>query len=180
MRMDPGSLNGIRHDDWLEAQCRRIETAGRALSLTVGEINQRTEQALSGGLGRRRRITEAQLRQAEEAYRTLHDVQIDVQNALFDCEHELRELRERDVNPAELLVDGERLIHQYRFLRRRARLLDGLLAYLPGVCSHASTCVEHLQHMHDGVIVERLLTVPDWSFALVALEALSEEEMRAH
>jgi len=173
MRIDP--VRVAQTDDWLETHCRLIERAGQELAATVGEINQRTDQAEAGDLGRRRRITETQLHAAELACRTLHDVQVSIQNALFDCEHELRDLRERELSPAELLVDGERLIRHYRFLRRRARVIDGLLAYLPIVTSHAGVCLEHLQRLHEGAELNGQLRVPDCGFALVALEQLEEE-----
>lgn len=168
--------NGIPHDEWLESQCRRIEEAGRNLALAVSEVNARTREALQGGLGRKQRITPNQIRQAETAWETLHEAQVAVQDALFDCEHEMRALRERDITPAELLVDGDRLIIQYRFLRRRARVLDGLLAYLPGVSSSAHACLECLHLLRDGAEIETILAIPDCGFALVALEQLSEEE----
>ena len=167
-----------RTDEWLEAQCRAIVDAGRALNQVVSQVNARTEAALVGQLGRRQRATELQLREAEEACRTLHDIQVAVQNTLFDCEHELRDLRERDVNPAELLIDGERLIRQYRFLRRRARIIDGLLAYLPAACTQSNACLEYLRSIRNGGNGISLLAIPDCSFALVALDEAREEEGR--
>ena len=83
---------------------------------------------------------------------------------------------ERDVSPAELLVDGERLIRQYRFLRRRARILDGLLAYLPSVTTHASGCLDCLARLRHGEELSGTIVVPDCGFALVALEQLTDDE----
>lgn len=172
MRTNYGS--GTHTDDWLEGKCRQIQEAGQTMAETVGEVNERMEQASSGSLGKRKRITEAQVQQVEQACRALHDVQVSIQEALFDTEHELRELRERDVSPAELLIDGERLIRQYRFLRRRGRVIDGLLAYLPAVTHHANVCLEHLRMFHDGIPLEGIMVVPDCGFALVALEQLRD------
>lgn len=140
----------------------------------VAEVNERTAQAEEGQLGRRQRITEVHLRQAESAVRTLVEVQGAIQNALFDCERDLRDLRERELSPAELLVDGERLILQYRFLRRRARVLDGLLAYLPLVSASASHCAEHLRLLKGGGEMSGRFRVPDCGFAQAALEDLQE------
>lgn len=165
----------VPHDEWLESLCETIQSTGRALAETVGEVNRRMEDAQSGHLGRRQPLTETQLRTVEEACQTLRQVQRWVQNALFDCEHEIRELREREVSPAELLIDGDRLIGQYRFLRRRARIIDGLLAYLPGVNSHAALCLDHLRRVPNGDTWSDPLTVPDCAFALAALEQLREE-----
>lgn len=176
MRIEP--LSAVQRDDWLEGQCRRVENAGQELAQVVGQINLRTEQAHSGSLGRRRRITDTQMRRVDSAYRVLHDVMVAIQNALFDCEHELRSLRERELSPAELLVEGERLIRQYRFLRRRARVIDGLLAYLPMVTHDAGVCREHLRQLQVGADLPGPLRVPDCTFALVALEQLREEEAR--
>ena len=176
MRIDPRSGQPPQTDDWLAAQCRRIDAAGRELASAVGEVNQRMAQSQSGELGRRRLITESHLKQVEAACKTFHDVQLAVQSTLFDCEHELRDLRERDVDPVELLVDGERLIRQYRFLRRRARVIDGLLAYLPAVSAHAASCLEHLHHLRDGGPAGGPIAVADCSFALVALDDLGEAD----
>ncbi len=178
MRVDPrhtAASSTVKEDHWLEAQCRIIQQAAVALAESVGEVNDRTDQAKDGSLGRKRRITEAQMRCALEAAGDLKAVQKAVQNALFDCEFELRELRERDVSPAELLVDGERLIRQYRFLRRRARVMDGLLAYLPTVTQHASVCLDHLRALNEDHSLNGMIRTPDCTFALVALEQLSEE-----
>jgi hypothetical protein len=167
----------VRTDDWLEAQCRLITMAGTELASAVGEVNQRMEQARGGSLGRRQLITETQIRHAEEARKRLHSVQLEIQDALFDCEHELRSLRERDVSPAELLIDGERLIGQYRFLKRRARVIDGLLAYLPAVCHHTASCIDWLKRLRRGeVAVNGEIAIPDCGFALVAVEALHDED----
>jgi hypothetical protein len=166
-------------DEWLEEQCREVEESGRCLAMTVGQVNLRTEQARLGKLGRRRRITETQIREVETACRKLHDVQVRVQNALFDCEHEMRALRERDISPAELLVDGDTLIVQYRFLRRRARVIDGMLAYLPVVTAHAGTCLQSIQHLRENSVPDLLITAPDCGFALVALEQLRDEESQS-
>jgi|SRR5688500_18932241 len=168
----------VQDDNWLEAQCRTIVQAGRELTRCVGQVNQRLEEAKNGGLGRKRLITEATMRQAQEAQRTLHDVQVSIQNALFDCEHEIRALRERDVSPAELLIDGERLIGQYRFLRRRARVIDGLLAYLPGATQHSATCIHWLGQLQEGALAEDELAVPDCDFALAAIDQLRNGELR--
>lgn len=176
MRIEPALVEA---DAWLEGLCRQILEAGEQLTTTVGEINERTEQAGTGLLGRRRRITEVHLRAVGGSCKSLHDVQVAVQDALFDCEHELRALREREVSPAELLVDGERLICQYRFLRRRARVIDGLLAYLPVVTSHAVVCLEHLHRLHEGDDLNGALRVPDCGFALAALEELQDDEPAA-
>lgn len=178
MRVDPHHGEGIGSDDWLEGQCRALQAAGRELAMVVGQINERLEQERTGRLGRRRVVTETHLRQVEAACRIFHDVQISIQNGLFDCEHELRALREREVSPAELLVDGERLIRQYRFLRRRARVMDGLLAYLPGVSSYAAACLDVVHHLHEEHEIEEIpgpLMVPDCGFALVALEELRDD-----
>lgn len=176
MRIDNHDPGRDRVDTWLEAQCGLIQAAGRSLAQAVGQVNQRVDQARNGELGRKQRITEALLRQSEEACRTLHDVQVAVQNALFDCEHELRELRERELSPAELLIDGERLIRYYRFLRKRARVIDGLLAYLPAVTTHAVHCLQHLKQLREEAEVSAPLRVPDCAFAVAALEELREEE----
>ena len=178
MRLEPLLDRQISQDDWLEGQCRIVEAAGLELALAVGEANERIEQSRNGTLGRRQYVTEANLRRSAHACAALHDVQVAIQNALFDCEHELRELRERDMSPAELLVDGHRLLRQYRFTRRRARVIDALLAYLPVVQHHAGICHDHLRRLRDGepIEVEGAMTVPDCGFALVALEALQEED----
>lgn len=170
--MTLGTMVGL--DDWLETRCREVEAAGSDLALVVGEVNHRLEQARDGHLSRRRVVTEVHLGQAETVCRVLHDVQVSIQNALFDCEHEMRELREREVSQMELLIDGERLVRQYRFLRRRARVIDGLLAYLPAVCAAAQTCMEHLRKLADGGILEQAILVPDCGFALVAIDQLQE------
>lgn len=178
MRAEPSLERQIPQDEWLEGQCRIVEAAGRELALAVGEANERIEHSRNGTLGRKQHVTEANLRRSAHACGALHDVQVAIQDALFDCEHELRELRERDMSPAELLVDGHRLVRQYRFIRRRARLIDALLAYLPMVQHHAGICHEHLRRLRDGEIIEHegSMTVPDCSFALVALEALQEDD----
>jgi prefoldin subunit 5 len=172
MRVDPRATRPVARDDWLEAQCRAIEDAGKEMAQIVGQINARTAQSNNGELGRRKRITESQVRALEEAVQTLHEIQRSIQNALFDCEHELRELRERDVDPAELLIDGERLIRQYRFLRRRARIIDALLAYLPAAEGYAAGCLDRLKALKDGGELAEPLKVPDCGFALVALDQL--------
>jgi hypothetical protein len=163
-------------DEWLAAQCRLLTSAGQALASAIGDVNDRMEQAGAGNLGKRQKVTESQFRRAAEAFRTLRAVHMDVQNALFDAEHELRELREREVSPAELLMDGERLIRYYRFLRRRARVLDGMLAYLPLVRAHAEKLLQQLKLLQEGETEIIHLSVPDCGFALVALEQLEEEE----
>ncbi len=174
MRVDHRTSPEGSQDTWLEAQCRIVEAAGRALADAVGAINERTAEARTGALGRKQRVTDSLLRAAEAAHEDLHSVQLAVQNALFDCEHELRALRERDMDPAELLVDGERLIRQYRFLRRRARVIDGLLAYLPSVTQLAHVCVEHLRRLRNGAAESALLRVPDCGFVGAAMEDLEE------
>ncbi|HEU4752430.1 MAG TPA: hypothetical protein VFU47_04905 [Armatimonadota bacterium] len=179
MRFDGPSAAKVQTDNWLITQCRSIEAAGTRLTEVVGEANSRVEQERAGELGRRQRVTESQLREAEAACAALHETQVAVQNALFDCEHELRALREREISPAELLIDGERLILQYRFFRRRARILDGLLAYLPLVNSHAVSCLEGLRALKDGGMLDVPLTVPDCGFALVALDQLDQESVPA-
>ena len=168
----------VQDDNWLEAQCRTILQAGRELTRCVGQVNLRLDEAKSGDLGRKRLITESTLRQAREAHRTLHDVQLSIQNALFDCEHEIRALRERDVSPAELLIDGERLISQYRFFRRRARVIDGLLAYLPGATQYTAVCVDWLRQLQGGARAQEELSVPDTDFALAAIDQLRDGESR--
>jgi hypothetical protein len=168
-----------RTDEWLVAQCRTILENGRELALTVGEINDRTELARAGTLGRKPRISEHQLHAVEASCKALHDLQVAIQNALFDTEYELRDLREREVSPAELLVEGEEIIRHYRFLRRRARIIDALLAYLPAVNALAQMCRDHLKRLHQGIELNELLVVPDCSFAAVALDQLDEEENRA-
>jgi hypothetical protein len=178
MPVEPSLDRQVRQDVWLEGQCRIVEAAGRELALAVGEANDRIEHGRNGTLGRKVHVTEANLRRSAHALGALHDVQVAIQDALFDCEHELRALRERDMSPAELLVDGHRLVSQYRFIRRRARIIDALLAYLPVVQHHAGVCHEHLRRLRDGEPVEHdgSITVPDCGFALVALEALQEDD----
>lgn len=167
-------------DDWLAAQCQRIDAAGRDMAFTVGEVNQRIEEALVSASSMPS-VTEDAVRRARECASTIHEIQLAIQNALFDCEHEIRELREREVSPAELLVDGERLINRYRFIRRRARVIDGMLAFLPLVTSHMTACVDNLRQMseEEAIPVAGPLIVPDCEFAIVALEALREEEAAA-
>ena len=174
MRIDHSAGRGVKRDEWLEARCLRVERAGRELADAAGQVNERAHMAQNGGLGRRRNITDAQVRAAESAYHSLHEEMLSVQDALFDCENELRDLRERDVNPAELLIDGERLIQQYRFVRRRARILDGLLAYLPGATQGSRTVLESLRQLQNGGVLAAPLVVPDCSFALAALDELGE------
>jgi hypothetical protein len=164
----------VQDDAWLEAQCRAIVQAGKELTRCVAQVNQRLQDARNGELGRKQLLTETHLRAAQDVLSSLHEIQVSIQNALFDCEHEIRSLRERDVSPAELLVDGERLISQYRFLRRRARVIDGLLAYLPGVHQHTATCIEWLRQLREGARAEDEIAVPDCGFALVALDQLKE------
>jgi hypothetical protein len=175
MPIDPAEEIGIPRDEWLESQCRLVAAAGHELAVVVGQVSVRADPGRAGQTGRRRTLTEALFGRAETACKTLREIQSSVQNALFDCEHELRELRERDISPLELLVDGERLIIQYRFHRRRARVIDGLLAYLPVVNSHARACLECLHRFRDGEDAPSPV-VPDCGFALVALEQLSEDE----
>lgn len=172
MRISPA--RDVRKDDWLEAKCRLIERAGSDLRKTVGEINDRLDCLTDGGLGRRRLITEGHLRTIGQSYDTLHQVLVDVQDALFDTETEIRDLQERDVDPAELLVDGERLIRHYRFLRRRARVIDGLLAFLPLVASSARSCLDHVKQLREGGQLIAPMVVPDCTFALAALDELAE------
>jgi hypothetical protein len=150
------------------------------MAVTVGEVNEQIEEALANA-GRVPNVTEDAVRRARECTSIVHEIQLAIQNALFDCEHEIRELREREVSPAELLVDGERLINRYRFIRRRARVIDGMLAFLPVVTSHMSACVESLRQMseEEAIPVAGPLPVPDCEFAIVALEALREEEAAA-
>ena len=168
-------------DEWLESQCRRVEAAGKELAVAVGQVNARLQHGAASQAARQSRPPESRIRQAEAACKTLHETQAEIQNALFDCEHELRELRERDVSPVELMVDGENLIRRYRFLRRRARVLDGMLAFVPAGTAHADACVEHLRRLRSGEeTVSQLagpLVVPDCGFALVAIEQLHEEEL---
>lgn len=167
----------ILTDDWLEARCHAIDAAGRELALAVGQINRKLEELHSTSRDMREAIADEDLRRTIATSRALHDVQVEVQNGLFDCEHEIRSLRERDISPAELLVDGERLIAQYRFLRRRARVIDGLLAYLPAVNSHVNTCLDQLQRLREeGLYEGGSFSVPDCAFALIALEVLRDEE----
>jgi len=175
MRIESSKPVNVETDAWLENRCLVIESAGRSLAVAVGQVNQRTQAAASGDLGRRRRITDSLLHRAETACRTLRQAETEIQNTLFDCERELRSLWEREVSPVELLVDGERLIRHYRFLRRRARILDGLLAYLPVVARHADTCLECLRRIQHGDEEQGVLVVPDCGFALIALEQLREE-----
>lgn len=166
----------VQDDAWLESQCRTIVQAGKELTLCVGQVNQRLEEAQNGELGRKQILTQTHLRQAQEALEALHEVQSGIQNALFDCEHEMRSLRERDVSPAELLIDGERLISQYRFLRRRARVIDGLLAYLPAVCQQTSTCIDWLRQLREGARLHEEIAVPDTAFAHAALDQLKDAD----
>ena len=165
----------LQTDAWLEQVCRSVEGAGRLLVATVRDVNHRTEEALAGRLGRRQRVTDAHVRQADVAFQALRDAQADVQSAIFDCEQEIRALREREVSVAELLVDGENLIRQYRFLRRRARISDRLLSYLPDACSQASACLERLRALRDGAPLNGSLPIPDCTFAGAALEELAED-----
>lgn len=178
MRLPSPQERRVPTDTWLEAQCRAVENAGRELALAMGEARDRCEQDRNGTLGRRRHVTESQVRRAEHAYQNLRRVQSEIQNALFDCEHALRELRERELSPAEMLLEADRLIAQYRFLRRRARIIDGLLAYLPVVLHHAGACHAHLRRLRNGEPGEQdaPFSVPDCGFALVALEALQEDD----
>jgi hypothetical protein len=173
MQIEPPSADGLR-DEWLDTLCRRIEEAGRTLAEVINDANGRAD---SKGGRRRQGITEAQCRQAQQAWQALHEVQICIQNALFDCEHELRELRERDVSPIQLLVDGDELIRQYRFLRRRARVIDGLLAYLPPITSHAFICVQHLEKLRGGHEADGPLSIPDCAFAHAALQELLDDSI---
>jgi hypothetical protein len=175
MSTGPQRLSILVTDDWLEAQCRSIASAGKELANTVGQINQRIEGVTGDQI--REVIAESHLRETSAVGRALHEVQLAVQNALFDCEHELRSLRERDISPVELLVDGERLIQRYRFLRRRARVIDGLLAYLPAVTAHIQTCVDNLRRLREvGNYEGGNFLVPDCGFALVALDQLRDED----
>lgn len=181
MQLEPPHDSTPVTDDWLAVQCQRIDAAGRDLALAVGELNERIEAALEQTMANAPvspQIPESCVQRARECAAIIHQIQLDVQNALFDCEHEIRELREREVSPAELLVDGERLINHYRFLRRRARVIDGLLAYLPEVTAHMNACAEHLRQLREQDTIELAapLLVPDCGFAIVALEALREEE----
>lgn len=180
MRPESPFSTTVQDDAWLEAQCEAICASGRELARCVGQVNERLEQARQGELGRKQLVTDSLIRDAQESLVQMHDVQVSVQNALFDCEHEIRALRERDVSPAELLIDGERLIRQYRFLRRRARVIDGLLAYLPAVCQHTATCIEWLRQIQQGelALAQDEIAVPDCSFALVAKDQLKETETR--
>jgi hypothetical protein len=164
----------------LAVQCQRIEAAGRDMAMTVGEVNERIEEALANTT-QAPAVSEDAVRRARECANVVHEIQLAIQNALFDCEHEIRELREREVSPAELLVDGERLINRYRFVRRRARVIDGMLAFLPLVTSHMTACVENLRQMSEdeAAPVAGPLLAPDCEFAIVALEALREEEAAA-
>jgi len=174
MRPESPFTPRVQPDNWLEGQCRQIVAAGTDLADCVGLVNERLDAARAGELGRKRIITEAHVRKAADAHRHLRRVQSEVQNALFDCEHEIRLLRERDVSPGELLVDGERLIGHYRFLRRRARVIDGLLAYLPSVNQYSATCIDWLRHLREGVPAQDEIAVPDCSFALAALDELQD------
>ena len=118
MPSDPLRAVPVPSDDWLEGVCRSVEAAGRSLEGILEDVNVRTEEAQAGRLGRRHRITDEHLRQAETACDALRDALASVQTVLFDCEQEMRTLQEREVSVAELLIDGESLISQYRFLRR--------------------------------------------------------------
>ena len=176
MSFDAPPFSAVQTDDWLEEQCRKIGIWGERLSEIIGEVNQCAANGRPARRpARRQHITEEQLRQVEEACAALHEVQLAIQNILFDCEHELRELRERDISPVELLVDGERLILRYRFLRRRARVVDGLLAFLPTVNALAGSCLETVRRLRSGAVLRGPLAVPDCGFALVALDELHEE-----
>jgi len=179
MASDPISSKVPKDDEWLEAQCRRLEATGNDLADTIGEINSRLEGEL-GRRGRRssvrQRVQPEEIQKAQEACGIFREIQNAVQDALFDTEHELRELRERDVSPAELLIDGEGLVRQYRFLRRRARVLDGLLAYLPSVGDHALVCVEKLRRLEEHDLRYDPIMVPDTGFALIAIEHLRDAE----
>jgi hypothetical protein len=178
MQPEAPFAGSVPPDEWLEATCRRIAAAGREMAQAVGQVNHRLTQARNGSIGRRRLVTDQQFRNVQNACDTLRRTRGAVQNVLFDCEHELRELRERDVSPAELLIDGERLLRQYRFLRRRARVIDGLLAYLPAVIHHAGACLDSLRRLDPDRVPPNELTVPDCGFALVALEEAQDGSPR--
>ena len=176
MSIGPQRSSALATDDWLEAQCHSIASAGKELAITVGQINRQIEAVVGEQV--REVISESYLRETTAVGKTLHEVQLAVQNALFDCEHEIRALREREISPAELLIDGERLIQRYRFLRRRARIIDGLLAYLPAVTAHIHHCVENLRRLRDSGDYEGgTFAVPDCAFALVALDQLRDGDI---
>lgn len=162
-------------DVWLEDVCGRLVTAATAFSAVIEDVNQRTDVAASGELGRRRRITEVLLRRAEEAATDLSQIQRGIQNALFDCEIELRELRERDLSPADLLEQGAYLLSHYRLIRRRARVLDGILGFLPGANRDVAFALALLRRLRKGLVVTGPLGTPDWGFALAAQEEITTE-----
>ncbi len=175
MSAEPIIQSNQSPDEWLEAQCRQIEAAGKELVAVAEEINYRVGRIADGEpVAGDQIVTEELTRRMETACEMLRNLKITIQEAVFDCEHEMRELREREVSPAELLIDGDRLIRQYRFLRRRGRIMDGLLAYLPIVTQSTRTICDQLYQLQEGAILEGPLIVPDCSFALVALEQLSD------
>lgn len=181
MASDLFSTDNPEHDEWLEAQCKRLEAAGNELANTVGAINHRLEGDI--GKARRRnsgrpRVEPGEILKAQEVCSIFKEIQQGVQDALFDAEYDMRELRDRDVNPAQLLIEGNDLLRRYRFLRRRARICDSLLAYLPHVEESAHVCLDKLKLLEDSEMRFEPITVPDCGFALIAIEELQEAEQR--
>lgn len=175
MSLDPLTGAEATRDEWLESLCRQIEGAGQELEAVANEINYRAGRLADGEpVEGDRIVTEDLTRRMEAAAETLRGLKVTIQEAVFDCEHEMRELRERELSPVELLIDGDRLIRRYRFLRRRGRVIDGLLAYLPPVALAARNCCEHLYQLQSGAVLNGPLIVPDCAFALFALEQLDE------
>ncbi len=165
----------VTRDEWLEQQCRLLHTAGCTLAAAVEAVNARGEDARSGALGRRRAVTLDHLREVEGGCKLLQRLQQAIQDAIYDSEQEMRELRERELTPADLLVEGDGLIQRYRFLRRRNRILDGLRAELPRATLHALHCLYLLRRLREGDAFEDPLRAPGCDFALAALDELSGE-----
>ncbi|MBM3459042.1 MAG: hypothetical protein FJX77_10995 [Armatimonadetes bacterium] len=165
----------IAPDDWLERQCRQLHDVGCALTGTLEQVNQRCEAARAGQLGRRQPVTLEQLREVEGNCQSLRRLQRTIQEALYDTEQEIRELRERDLTPADLIVEAEYLIVRYRFLRRRNRVLVGLHDELPRAALQALHCLHRLRRLREGDREATLFYPPGCEFALAALEQLRDE-----
>ena len=62
------------------------------------------------------------------------------------------------------------------FLRRRARISDRLLSYLPDAKAQALACADHLRALREGGALGVPLLAPDCAFAAAALDELQEQE----